>query len=306
MTSTRIDLYARVTDTIVAELEQGVRPWLRPWNAEHAAGPITRPLRAGGQPYKGINVLMLWGAAMTQNFASPIWMTFKQAKELNASVRKGSKGSQVVYADRITKTETAADGEDQERDIYFMKEYHVFNVEQIDGLPLHFYAAAAQPLDPAQRIQSADQFFASTGADIRHGGNQAYYAPGPDFVQMPPFETFKDAESYCATLSHEMTHWTKHASRLDRDFGRAKFGDEGYAREELVAEIGSAFLCCDLGITPEPRDDHASYLDHWLKVLKEDKRAIFQAAAHAQRAVDFLHKLQPEIPFEGTPEGGQP
>lgn len=306
MTSTRIDLYTRVTDTIIAELEQGVRPWLRPWNAEHAAGPITRPLRAGGQPYKGINVLMLWGAAMTQNFASPIWMTFKQAKELNASVRKGSKGSQVVYADRITKTETAADGEDQERDIYFMKEYHVFNVEQIDGLPPHFYAAAAQPLDPAQRIQSADQFFASTGADIRHGGNQAYYAPGPDLVQMPPFETFKDAESYCATLSHEMTHWTRHASRLDRDFGRAKFGDEGYAREELVAEIGSAFLCCDLGITPEPRDDHASYLDHWLKVLKEDKRAIFQAAAHAQRAVDFLHGLQPEIPFEGTPEGGQP
>ena len=304
--TTRIDLYTRVTSTIVAELEKGVRPWLRPWNAEHAAGPITRPLRAGGQPYKGINVLMLWGAAMTQSFASPIWMTFKQAKELNASVRKGSKGSLVVYADRITKTETASNGEEQERDIYFMKEYHVFNVEQIDGLPPHFYVTATEPLDPAQRIQSADQFFASTGADIRHGGNQAYYAPGPDFVQMPPFETFKDAESYCATLSHEMTHWTKHASRLDRDFGRAKFGDEGYAREELVAEIGSAFLCCDLGITPEPRDDHASYLDHWLKVLKEDKRAIFQAAAHAQRAVDFLHGLQPEIPSEGTPEGGQP
>jgi antirestriction protein ArdC len=304
--TTRTDLYTRVTSTIVAELEKGVRPWLRPWNAEHAAGPITRPLRAGGQPYKGINVLMLWGAAMTQNFASPIWMTFKQAKELNASVRKGSKGSLVVYADRITKTETASNGEEQERDIYFMKEYHVFNVEQIDGLPPHFYVTPTELLDPAQRIDSADQFFANTGADIRHGGNQAYYAPGPDFVQMPSFESFKDAESYCATLSHEMTHWTKHPSRLQRDFGRAKFGDEGYAREELVAEIGSAFLCCDLGITPEPRDDHASYLDHWLKVLKEDNRAIFQAAAHAQRAVDFLHGLQPEIPSEGTPKGGQP
>ncbi|MFL5241538.1 MAG: ArdC family protein [Gemmataceae bacterium] len=304
--TTRIDLYTRVTDTIVAELEQGVRPWLRPWNAEHAAGPITRPLRAGGQPYKGINVLMLWGAAMTQNFASPIWMTFKQAKELNANVRKGSKGSLVVYADRITKMETAADGEEQERDIYFMKEYHVFNVEQIEGLPPHFYFTSAQPLDAAERIDSADQFFASTGADIRHGGNQAYYAPGPDFVQMPPFESFKDAESYCATLSHEMTHWTKHPSRLHRDFGRAKFGDEGYAREELVAEIGSAFLCCDLGITPEPRDDHASYLDHWLKVLKEDKRAIFQAAAHAQKAVDFLHGLQPcEASAQGNEARGQ-
>jgi antirestriction protein ArdC len=305
--TTRIDLYTRVTDTIVAELEQGVRPWLRPWNAEHAAGPITRPLRAGGQPYKGINVLMLWGAAMTQNFASPIWMTFKQAKELNANVRKGSKGSLVVYADRITRMETAADGEEQERDIYFMKEYHVFNVEQIEGLPPHYYATSAQPLDPAQRIDAADQFFASTGADIRHGGNQAYYAPGPDFVQMPPFESFKDAESYCATLAHEMTHWTKHPSRLRRDFARAKFGDEGYAREELVAEIGSAFLCCDLGITPEPRGDHASYLDHWLKVLKEDKRAIFQAAAHAQKALDFLHGLQPSgESTQAVDAGGRP
>jgi antirestriction protein ArdC len=306
MTSVRIDLYTRVTSAIVADLEQGVRPWLRPWNAANAAGPITRPLRAGGQPYKGINVLMLWAAAMTQNFASPIWMTFKQAKELNASVRKGSKGSLVVYADRITKTETTGDGQEQERDIYFMKEYHVFNIEQIDGLPTHFYATAASQLDPAQRIDSADQFFANTGADIRHGGNQAYYAPGPDFVQMPPFESFKDPESYCATLAHEMTHWTKHPSRVDRKFDRERFGDEAYAREELVAEIGAAFLCCDLGITPEPRDDHASYLDHWLRVLKEDKRAIFQAAAHAQKAVDFLHGLQPKTAVQAIEKGGQP
>ena len=146
-----------------------------------------------------------------------------------------------------------------------------------------------------QRIEAADLFFANTGADIRHGGNRAYYASEPDYVQMPPFEAFQDAESYCATLAHELTHWTKHASRLDRDFGRKAFGDEGYAREELVAEIGSAFLACDLGITPEPREDHASYLDHWLKVLKEDKRAIFQAAAHAQKAADYLHGLQPKL-----------
>jgi antirestriction protein ArdC len=306
MTTQRNDLYTRVTNAIVADLEQGVRPWLRPWNAEHAAGPITRPLRAGGQAYKGINVLMLWTSAMTQSFASPIWMTFKQAKELNASVRKGSRGSLVVYSDRIRKTETSEAGEEQERDIYFMKEYHVFNVEQIEGLPPHFYATAAPQVDPLQRNEAADQFFANTGADIRHGGNQAYYAPGPDYVQMPPFGSFTDAESYSATLAHEMTHWTKHPSRLERDFGRSKFGDEGYAREELVAEIGAAFLCCDLGITPEPRDDHASYLDHWLRVLKEDKRAIFQAAAQAQKAVDFLHGLQPGIPTQGIEQGGQP
>lgn len=294
MQTERADVYTRVTNAIIAELEKGVRPWLRPWNAEHAAGRITRPLRANGQPYKGVNVLMLWMAAELQGFAAPIWMTFHQAKELGGGVKKGSKGSLVVYADRIRKTATGDDGEETERDIYFMKGYTVFNVEQIEGLPAHFYAAAAPQLDPVQRIESADLFFANTGADIRQGGNQAYYAGEADYVQMPPFVSFKDAESYCATLAHELCHWTKHASRLARDFGRRKFGDEGYAREELVAEIGSAFLCCDLGITPEPREDHAAYLDHWLKVLKEDKRAIFQAAAHAQKAVDFLHGLQPQ------------
>lgn len=294
MTTKRIDLYSRVTNAIISDLEQGVRPWLKPWDAEHAAGRISRPLRAGGQPYKGINVLSLWESALSQHFTAPIWMTFNQAKERGASVRKGSRGTLVVYADRITRTETAENGQECERDIYFMKGYTVFNVEQIDGLPPHFYAAAVPMLDPAQRIGAADRFFAHTGADIRHGGNHAYYAVQSDHVQMPPFEFFRDAESYCATLAHEMTHWTKHSNRLDRDFGRRTFGDEGYAREELVAEIGAAFLCCDLGITPEPRDDHAAYLGHWLKVLKDDKRAIFRAAAHAQRAVDYLHGLQPE------------
>jgi antirestriction protein ArdC len=289
----RTDVYARVTNSIIADLESGVRPWLKPWNAEHAAGRITRPLRSSGQPYKGINVLMLWEAAMNQSFAAPIWMTFKQAKELNASVKKGSKGSLVVYADRLTKTETAEDGEESERRIYFMKGYTVFNVEQIEGLPAHFYAMAAPQSEPLQRIEAAERFFACTRADIRHGGNHAYYAADADHVQMPPSLSFKDAESYYSTLAHEMTHWTKHPSRLDRDFGRRKFGDAGYAREELVAEIGAAFLCCELGITPETRDDHAAYLDHWLKVLKDDNRAIFQAATHAQRAVDFLHELQP-------------
>src|SRR5262245_51265919 len=188
----RTDIYTRVTDTIVAELERGVRPWLQPWNAGHSAGPITRPLRANGQTYQGINVLMLWASAMTQHFTAPIWMTFKQAKELNASVRKGARGSLVVYANRVTRRETAQDSEEQAHDIYFMKEYHVFNVDQIEGLPPHFYATAAPQLDPAQRIESADQFFASTAADIRHGGNQAFYAPGPDYVQMPPFVSFRD------------------------------------------------------------------------------------------------------------------
>jgi antirestriction protein ArdC len=292
----RADIYTRVTASIIAELEKGVRPWHKPWNAEHAAGRITRPLRFNGQPYKGVNVLMLWMAAELQGFAAPIWMTFNQAREMGGHVRKGAKGSLVVYADRLHKTETGDDGEEVERDIYFMKGYTVFNVDQIEGLPEHYYATAAPQLDPVQRIEAADLFFANTGADIRHGGNAAYYAAEADYVQMPPFVAFKDAESYCATLAHELTHWTKHPKRLDREFGRKKFGDEGYAREELVAEIGAAFLCCDLGLAAEPREDHASYLDHWLKVLKEDKRAIFQAAAHAQKAADYLHSLQPQLP----------
>ena len=294
MKTDRTDVYTRVTDRIIAELEKGVRPWLKPWNAEHAAGRITRPLRAGGEPYKGINVLMLWMSAQAQGFAAPIWMTFNQAKDLGANVKKGAKGSLVVYANHVTKAETGDDGEESERDVYFMKGYTVFNVEQVEGLPAHFHATAAPQLDPVQRIEAADLFFANTGADVRHGGNRAYYAGEPDTIQMPPFEAFRDAESYCATLAHELTHWTKHPTRLARDFGRKTFGDDGYAREELVAEIGSAFLACDLGVTPEPREDHAAYLDHWLKVLKEDKRAIFQAAAHAQKAVDYLYGLQPK------------
>lgn len=293
MSSNRIDLYASVTAAIVADLEKGIRPWLKPWNAESSAGPITRPMRAGGQPYKGINVLMLWAAAIAQNFTAPIWMTFKQAKELDGNVRKDSRGSLVVYADRIVRTETAEDGEENDRHIFFMKGYTVFNVEQIEGLPPHLYALPTPQFDAVKQIEAAELFFANTGADIRHGGNKAYYAAEQDYVQMPPTMSFKDTESYYSTLAHEITHWTKSLDRLDRDFGRRKFGDEGYAREELVAEIGAAFLCCDLGITPEPRDDHAAYLNHWLKVLKADKRAIFQAAAHAQRAVDFLNGLQP-------------
>mgnify|MGYP001544678207 FL=1 len=287
------DIYQRITDQIVADLEQGVRPWHKPWNAEHAAGRISRPLRHNGLPYNGINIIMLWSAAMAQGFAAPIWVTFNQAKEMGAHVRKGEKGNLVVYANTITKTEeNEKTGEEEERNIPFMKGYTVFNVEQIDGLPAHFYAPAETPLDPVQRIETAETFFAGTGADIRHGGNQAYYTIGQDYVQMPPFETFCDAESYYATLAHECTHWTRHPSRLERDFGRKRWGDEGYAMEELVAELGAAFLSADLGLTPEPRDDHAAYIGSWLKVLKDDKRAIFTAAAHAQRAADYLGGLQ--------------
>jgi antirestriction protein ArdC len=291
----RTDIYTRITSRIIADLEQGVRPWMKPWNADHAAGRITRPLRHNGIPYKGINVVMLWSASVTNGYACPLWLTFKQALELGGNVRKGERGELVVYADRITRTETDAKGEETEREIPFMKGYTVFNAEQCEDLPAHYTAKAELPaLTTMQRLQAADQFFAATGADIRHGGTRAFYAEGPDYVRMPPFETFRDAESYAATLAHELTHWTKHEKRLARDFGRVRWGDEGYAREELVAELGAAFLSADIGITPEVREDHAAYIATWLAVLKMDKRFIFSAAAHAQRAADYLHALQPK------------
>src|SRR5277367_3596399 len=212
------DIYTRITNQIVSHLEKGVRPWVRPWNAEHAAGRITRPLRHNGKPYSGINVLSLWASAMAQNFAAPIWMTFRQALELDAHVRKGEKGSLVVYANSITRTEhDEKTGKNVEREIPYMKGYTVFNVEQIEGLPDIYHAKAVPTRDPVARIDYAEKFSGSLGATIKHGGNRAYYAQELDYVQMPPFEAFRDAESYYSTLAHELTHWTKHQTRLARD-----------------------------------------------------------------------------------------
>jgi antirestriction protein ArdC len=295
--SPRLDIYARITDRIVADLEKGVRPWIQPWRATNAVGRVTRPLRHNGMPYSGMNVLLLWSEAVARGFANPMWMTFKQALELGGAVRKGETGSMVVFASRFTKTETDAAGEESDREIPFLKAYSVFNVAQIEGLPDHYYGQIGEPVrDPVGRIGHADRFFANTGAVIRHGGARAYFSPTSDHIQMPPFETFKDAAAYVATLSHEATHWTAAPHRVNRDLGRYGKDRSERAREELVAELGSCFLCADLGIAPElePRPDHARYLASWLKVLADDKRAIFSAAAHAQRAVAFLHGLQPD------------
>lgn len=292
----RPDVYSRVTEQVIAHLERGVRPWIKPWRAENTDGRIVRPLRFNGLPYSGINILMLWGAALAEGFSAPTWMTFRQAKELGANVRKGEKGSLVVYANAVVRTETTDDGDEIEREIPFLKGYTVFNVEQIDGLPEQYYAKPEPRLTPVERIAHADAFFAATQADVRHRGPQAFYAQTADYIQLPPAEAFVDIEAYYSTLAHEVVHWTKHPNRLNRDFGRKQFGDDGYAREELVAELGAAFLAADLEITPEVREDHASYLEHWLSILKADKRAIFQAAAHAQRAADYLHGLQSAAP----------
>jgi antirestriction protein ArdC len=291
----RPDIYTSITNRIVEQLEAGARPWLKPWNAEHAAGRISRPLRFNGQPYSGINVIVLWMTAEASGFISPFWLTFRQALELGGHVKKGEHGSQVVYASTFKKKETDDAGEETEQEIPFLKSYTVFCADQCEGLPKHYYQLAEPPKEKLERIEAVDRFVTNTKADIRYGGNMAYYTITQDFIQLPPFETFRDAESHAATLVHELTHWTRHESRLNREtFGRKRWGDEGYAMEELVAELGSAFLCADLSITPEVRDDHASYIAHWLEVLKKDKRAIFSAASYASKAADYLHSLQPK------------
>jgi antirestriction protein ArdC len=289
-TTTRHDVYAQVTDRIIEDLAKGVRPWLKPWAAGRASESVGMPLRHNGTPYRGINVLLLWNEAITKGYSSSTWMTYKQAFESGGHVRKGEHGSLVVYADRFTTTEQNDNGEDVEHSIHFMKAYTVFNAEQVDGLPAPVTPEhEGEPLNPAQH---AEAFFGRTGARFQHGGDKAFYMPSQDLIQLPPIEAFRDAESYAATKAHELLHWTGKSGRMGREFGK-RFGDTAYAREELVAELGSAFLCATLGITPEPREDHAAYLSHWLAVLKGDKRAIFSAAAHAQRAVDYLHGLQP-------------
>jgi antirestriction protein ArdC len=294
--SDRADIYTRITEQIVAALEKGVRPWVQPWSAGNTVGRITRPVRHNGQPYGGMNVLLLWAEATAKGYAAPLWMTFRQASELGAHVRKGESSTTVIYASRFTRTETDARGDEVERDIPFLKAYGVFNVEQIDGLPEHYYHRPQPILDPVERIEHADGFFANTGAVIRHGGAKAFFSPAGDIIQMPLFESFRDAVSYYATLGHETVHWAGAPHRLNRDLSRYHKDRTERAREELVADIGASFICADLGIVPElePRPDHASYVQSWLMVLRDDRKAIFAAAAHAQRAVAYLHDLQPE------------
>ncbi|MBB5747044.1 ArdC family protein [Brevundimonas variabilis] len=286
----RPDIHARITQQIVSQLEAGVRPWTQPWKTKTS---VSRPLRHDGTPYNGINVVLLWGEAADRGYTRSTWLTFRQALALGAHVRKGERGATVVYANQIVRDETDDTGADVQQRIPFLKAYTVFNVDQIEGLPDRYDEPETVGINPDERIARIDAFFEHCGAEVRHGGGSAYYAPGSDHVQMPPFECFETADAYYSTLGHEMTHWTRHPTRLDRDFGRQRFGDAGYAREELVAELGAAFLCADLGLALEPREDHAAYMGSWLKVLRDDKRFIVSAAAHAQRAVAWLQALQP-------------
>jgi antirestriction protein ArdC len=293
--TSRADIYARITDRIVADLETGVRPWIKPWSGGNGTGRVSRPRRHNGEPYQGINVILLWSEAIARGYASPIWMTYRQAAELGGHVRKGESGTTVVYASKLTKTELDDSGQEVERGIPFLKSYTVFNVEQMDELPPQYHFLPEPQIGPVERISHADTFFDSTGARVIYGGASAFYAPATDHIQLPPFEFFRDAQSFVAIRAHETVHWTAPVHRVGRDLSRYHQDSSERSREELIAELGAAFLCADLGIVPElePRPDHVSYLASWLKVLAHDKRFIFAAAAHAQRAVAYLHGLQP-------------
>lgn len=284
----KTDIYQTVTDSIVAMLENGVRPWAPGHNAKDCGLPVI-PTRANGEAYRGINVALLWGAAEMKGYRHQTWMTFNQAKALGGCVRKGERATPVVYWGTFKAQADDADDGEEGKARLFAKSYSVFNVEQIDGLPASFYEPAT--VEPSEtRIAKADAWAVATGADIRHGGSQAFYSPKGDFVQVPPFAAYGEPERYYSTLCHELTHWSGAKARLDRQFGK-RFGDKAYAFEELVAEMGAAFACARLGIETETREDHASYLASWLKVLRQDKRAIFTAASKAQAACDYLFDL---------------
>ena len=290
--TTREDLYSSVTATICEALEAGARPWGQRWDRGAGAGLGALPLRSTGEAYRGVNVLLLWASAMAKGYQQPRWLTFKQAQEQGANVRKGEKGARVVYAGRLTRDAGEGEPADEngQRSIPFLKGYTVFNVEQIDGLGTEWFEAAAPALPEPARDAAAETFLAATGASVQHGGAVACYVPGTDQIHLPPLAAFTDLEAYYATRAHETVHWTGHKSRLDREGGK-RFADKGYAFEELVAEIGAAFVCASLGLSAEPRADHAAYVASWLKVLRDDKRAIFTAASAAQAACDYLHQL---------------
>lgn len=283
------DIYSRITDAIIADLEKGELPWRKPWVSGES---VSRPLRSNSKPYTGINVLVLWATAAEKGYQSPFWFTLNQANELNARIRKGEKGATVVYANSYDKKEQDEEGNEVNNRKSFLKAYTVFNAGQIDGLPEHFYNKPA-PINLEDRIETVDAFFAQTGAEILLG-QEACYKYASDKIEMPAFEQFHDARSYYGVLAHELTHWTRHPSRLNRYFGGKQFGDEGYAKEELVAELGACFLAADLGLEPKPVEDHAAYIQSWLEVLKDNKRFLFSAAFHAQKAAEYCWSMQPE------------
>ncbi|NKJ01298.1 zincin-like metallopeptidase domain-containing protein [Novosphingobium sp. SG707] len=292
----RTNLYDEVTARIVSELEAGRFPWVQPWGragagvggaggADVAPGLPRNALT--GRSYSGVNVLILWGAVIEKSYPSQSWLTFRQALEAGGNVRKGEQGVSVVYADRFTpeaEKTRARESDEDAKTVPFLKRFTVFNIAQCEGLR-EGLASDPAPLPERQIVPMAEAVIAASGVEFRIGGDRAYYVPSADYVQVPPQPAFFEQINFYRTALHELTHATGHASRLGRDLRNA-FGSKDYAREELIAEMGSAFLCAALGIVPTVR--HADYLGSWLEVLREDNRAIFRAASQASKAADWL------------------
>ena len=280
------DIYQKVTAAIINSIETGAGAYRMPWLVRQDKG--FSPVSVGSaKPYRGVNTVVLWAQAQCKGYGSALWGTYQQWQSLGGQVRKGEHGSPVVYWGTYEAKETSEDSEGNSRHL-FAKGYTVFNLEQVDGckLPRRF----EPKLSHHERIAHAEEFFVKAGVQIRDGGNRAYYRPStPEAVYMPGFEQFPDRVDYYSVLAHESTHWTSHASRCDRQLGK-RFGDDAYAVEELIAELGSAFTMARLELELTPRADHAQYIQSWLRVLRADKRAIFTAASKAQQAADYLLK----------------
>lgn len=284
------DLYSEVSARIAAELENGAAPWVKPWSA--TAGRNVPCNAVTNRPYSGVNVVLLW---MTGHaYRTPRYLTYKQAQELGGNVRKGEHGTHIVFVKPL-QVKKAPDSDD-EKTITMLKSYTVFNVDQSDGLPDRvFEAAPVKIVNSDERDATIDEFIAATGADVRHGESQAYYRPSGDYINMPEFVSFKSAAHYYATHFHELGHWTGNTARLDRDL-RNRFGSAAYAAEELVAELTAAFLCAEFNVDGDLR--HAGYIQSWIKLLTDDKRAFFTAASKAQQAADYLRGLALAAPAQ--------
>lgn len=294
----RGDLYSEITNRIIADLEAGIVPWVQPWAA--SAAPPGMPRNAAtGRPYSGINVLLLWISVIDGGFSSQRWLTFRQALALGGHVRKGERGTPVVFADRFTpereKRRAEAEGCEPSQ-VPFLKRFTVFNIDQCEGLAGRNAPSPMVPPDTSLILPRARALIAATRARFRTGGSYAFYSPVDDLVVVPPPQAFFDAIDWHRTAFHELGHWTGHGSRLARDQSGI-FGSASYAREELVAEMAGAFVCASLEIVPTVR--HADYLGSWLEVLRADSRAIVRAASAASRATDYLLTFAPDL--EGAP-----
>lgn len=291
MNTAKKDIFERVTDQIIKAIEAGTESYKMPWRTSGGfpASPINAVTK---RPYRGINVLVLWAIAQERGFKSGTWATYKQWQESGAQVRKGEKSANVVFWKFFDVEKDSAPAEEKaSKRIPMARDYWVFNADQVEGAR----TIEEIPFSKEERIEQAEEFFRALEVKIQDGGNRAFYRRDDDLVFMPAFTAFKEPIYYYSVLSHETTHWTGAPHRLNRDMGH-RFGSEGYAMEELVAELGAAFLCGELGLPTDPRTDHAPYISSWLKALKNDKRAIFTAAAKAQEAIDWMNKrTTPEV-----------